>query len=143
MLCLFLCAVVAIILTKTLKKDFARYSMGAAEDLENLDRDMDESGWKQVSGDVFRRPNPLLFFTVLFSTGCHVALMSWFVVLLAIGNCYYASSRLPARLAHNFFWAEWWSGGPAVTIGRSFSPRPLRGTIPHDTGRGLPRTARW
>merc|ERR1719409_628608 len=51
MLCLFLCAVVAIILMKTLK----RYSATEAEELESMDGGADESGWKQVNGDVFRR----------------------------------------------------------------------------------------
>merc|ERR1719428_2235030 len=53
MLCLFLCAVVAIILMKTLKKDFTRYAVADQDELESLDRAGDESGWKQVNGDVF------------------------------------------------------------------------------------------
>jgi len=90
MLCLFLCAVVAIILMKTLKRDFTRYSVTDAEELESMDGGGDESGWKQVNGDVFRRPDHLAVFTVLYATGCHLALTVFVVVLFAILNSYYA-----------------------------------------------------
>merc|ERR1719456_2045048 len=59
MLCLFLCAVVAIILMKTLKKDFSRYAVTDADELD-MDRSVDESGWKQVNGDVFSKARPPL-----------------------------------------------------------------------------------
>mmetsp|Transcript_76337 Transcript_76337/g.247202 ORF Transcript_76337/g.247202 Transcript_76337/m.247202 type:complete len:644 (+) Transcript_76337:71-2002(+) len=90
MLCLFLCAVVAIILMKTLKKDFTRYSATDAEELESMDGGSDESGWKQVNGDVFRRPEHLAIFTVLYATGVHLALTVLVVLLFAIANSYYA-----------------------------------------------------
>jgi len=90
MLCLFLCAVVAIILMKTLKRDFTRYSAADAEELESMDGGGDESGWKQVNGDVFRRPEHLAVFTVFYATGCHLALCVFVVLLFAIANSYYA-----------------------------------------------------
>merc|ERR550537_1089607 len=68
MLCLFLCAVVTIILMKTLKRDFTRYSTTETEELESMDNASDESGWKQVNGDVFRRPDRLAVFTVVYAT---------------------------------------------------------------------------
>jgi len=89
MLCLFLCAVVAIILMKTLKRDFTRYSASEAEELESMDGG-DESGWKQVNGDVFRRPDHLAIFTVMHATGCHIACMVLMVLLFAMANSYYA-----------------------------------------------------
>jgi len=89
MLCLFLCAVVAIILMKTLKRDFTRYSASEAEELESMDGG-DESGWKQVNGDVFRRPDHLAIFTVLHATGCHLACMVLMVLIFAMANSYYA-----------------------------------------------------
>jgi len=89
MLCLFLCAVVAIILMKTLKRDFTRYSATEAEELD-MDGGGDESGWKQVNGDVFRRPDHLAIFTVLHATGCHLACTVLIVLLFAIANSYYA-----------------------------------------------------
>jgi transmembrane 9 superfamily protein 3 len=91
MLCLFLCAVVAIILMKTLKRDFTRYSASEAEELESMDGGGDESGWKQVNGDVFRRPDHLAIFTVLHATGCHMLLTVIITLLFAITNSYYAS----------------------------------------------------
>jgi len=90
MLCLFLCAVVAIILMKTLKRDFTRYSATDAEELETMDGG-DESGWKQVNGDVFRRPEHLGVFTVFYATGIHLACTVLIVLLFAICNSYYAS----------------------------------------------------
>mmetsp|Transcript_105213 Transcript_105213/g.280086 ORF Transcript_105213/g.280086 Transcript_105213/m.280086 type:complete len:646 (-) Transcript_105213:109-2046(-) len=90
MLCLFLCAVVAIILMKTLKRDFTRYSATDAEELESMDGGGDESGWKQVGGDVFRRPEHLAIFTVVYATGCHLALCVFVVLIFAIANSYYA-----------------------------------------------------
>lgn len=89
MLCLFLCAVVAIILMKTLKKDFTRYSKD--EELESMDGVCDESGWKQVNGDVFRRPEHLTIFTVLYATGCHVGAAIFLVLVVSISGSYYAS----------------------------------------------------
>ncbi|CAE7611870.1 TM9SF3 [Symbiodinium natans] len=91
MLCLFLCAVVAIILMKTLKRDFTRYSASEAEELENLDGVGDESGWKQVNGDVFRKPDHLAIFTVVYASGCHLACTVFIVLIFAICNSYYAS----------------------------------------------------
>jgi len=91
MLCLFLCAVVAIILMKTLKQDFTRYSASEAEELENLDGVGDESGWKQVNGDVFRKPDHLAIFTVVYASGCHLACTVLIVLIFAICNSYYAS----------------------------------------------------
>eukprot|EP00440_Ansanella_granifera_P003608 gb/GFBE01003912.1/.p1 GENE.gb/GFBE01003912.1/~~gb/GFBE01003912.1/.p1 ORF type:complete len:625 (+),score=126.51 gb/GFBE01003912.1/:1-1875(+) len=91
MLCLFLCAVVAIILMKTLKRDFTRYSASEAEELESMDGVGDESGWKQVNGDVFRRPDHLAIFTVVYASGCHLASTVFIVLIFAICNSYYAS----------------------------------------------------
>jgi len=90
MLCLFLCAVVAIILMKTLKRDFTRYSATEAEELESMDGGADESGWKQVNGDVFRRPDHLAIFTVVYATGCHLGCTILMVLIFAIANGYYA-----------------------------------------------------
>lgn len=90
MLCLFLCAVVAIILMKTLKRDFTRYSATEAEELEAMDGGGDDSGWKQVNGDVFRRPDHLAIFTVVYASGCHLACTMLIVLLFAMCNSYYA-----------------------------------------------------
>jgi len=90
MLCLFLIAVVAIILMKTLKRDFTRYSATDVEELESMDGG-DESGWKQVNGDVFRRPDHLAVFTVLYATGIHLCCTVFCVLIFSMCNSYYAS----------------------------------------------------
>jgi transmembrane 9 superfamily protein 3 len=90
MLCLFLCAVVAIILMKTLKRDFTRYSASDADELDTLDGG-DESGWKQVNGDVFRRPDHLAIFTVVYASGCHIACTVFIVLIFAMFNSYYTT----------------------------------------------------
>eukprot|EP01071_Lankesteria_metandrocarpae_P004273 Lankesteria_metandrocarpae@DN3458_c0_g1_i1.p1 len=88
-LCIFLCAVVVIILSRTLKNDFARYAASEASELESLDASED-SGWKQVHGDVFRRPHRLLVFSTIVGTGCHIAATGFVVGLLALFNSYYS-----------------------------------------------------
>jgi len=89
MLCLFLCAVVAIILMKTLKRDFTRYSASEAEELDSLDQGGDESGWKQVSGDVFRRPDHLALLSVVHASGVHLACTVLCVLIFSIVNSFY------------------------------------------------------
>ncbi|KAF4670832.1 Transmembrane 9 super member 3 [Perkinsus chesapeaki] len=89
MLCIFLIAVVSIILMKTLRKDFTKYTMTEQEELENFDRAGDDSGWKQIHGDVFRRPPYLMQLSVLVSTGVHIAATIAGVLILAITNTYY------------------------------------------------------
>ena len=57
MIVLFLSGMVAMIMMRTLHRDFNRYNATeAAEDVE------EETGWKLVHGDVFRlpyNPNPI------------------------------------------------------------------------------------
>merc|ERR1712157_341883 len=43
------------------------------------------------NGDVFRRPDNLAVFTVLYATGVHLACTVVIVLLFAIANSYYAS----------------------------------------------------
>lgn len=46
----------------------------------------DESGWKQVNGDVFRKPDHLAIFTVVYASGCHLACTVFIVLIFAICN---------------------------------------------------------
>ena len=89
----FFMGLVALLLLRTLKKDYARY--GLVQDLEDgnqstLDDEVkplkggnDDSGWKQVHGDVFRAPFLLPFFAALLGTG-------WQLVTLTLGVILYA-----------------------------------------------------
>ena len=55
MMVIFLTGIVSLILMRTLRKDYAKYARESG-DLDDLDQELDESGWKQVHGDVFRPP---------------------------------------------------------------------------------------
>ena len=88
MMVIFLVGLVTMILMRTLRKDYARYSK--EEDLDDMERDLgDEYGWKQVCfllffvgnlnfkclfllkvhGDVFRPASNPLFFSALIGSG--------------------------------------------------------------------------
>jgi transmembrane 9 superfamily member 3 len=110
MMVLFLMGLVALILLRTLKKDYARY--GFVGDMEDggSERDLlldDESsgghgkspggggsaskqhhsedgGWKQVHGDVFRAPMLLPLFAALIGTGWQLVVLSVSVILFAV-----------------------------------------------------------
>ena len=94
MMVLFLMGLVTLILLRTLKKDYARY--GLMMDLEDRDMDDDEkealhhdgkvedSGWKQVHGDVFRAPHLLPFFAALVGTGWQLVVLTLGVILFAV-----------------------------------------------------------
>jgi transmembrane 9 superfamily protein 3 len=61
MMVIFLTGLVAIILMRTLRRDYARYAKTDAGDMESLERELaEESGWKLVHGDVFRPPRNLV-----------------------------------------------------------------------------------
>ncbi len=62
---MFLSAFVAVIMVRTLRKDLANYDQIAA----NPDDAMEETGWKNIHGDVFRPPNYGAFFSVLVGSG--------------------------------------------------------------------------
>lgn len=128
MMVLFLMGLVALILLRTLKKDYARYGfIGDMEDggiggggNNNSERDVlldhddsshgksgspggggnnsssskhappphqqhsEDSGWKQVHGDVFRAPPFLPFFAALLGTGWQLVVLTICVILFAV-----------------------------------------------------------
>jgi hypothetical protein len=49
----------------------------------DLDADIDESGWKQVHGDVFRTPAQPMLFAALVGTGAQLSAMSLLAILTA------------------------------------------------------------
>ena len=88
---IFLTGLVSMILLRTLRADYARYTRDD-DDLEALERDMsEESGWKLVHGDVFRPPKYLEVLAALIGTGVQLALLILFVILITI-----AGQPLPA-----------------------------------------------
>jgi transmembrane 9 superfamily protein 3 len=87
MMVIFLVGLVAMILMRTLRRDYARY----AHDEEGGDDDdmPDESGWKQVHGDVFRAPRHLVVFSALIGTGYQLAILCFLLIIFSIVGTYY------------------------------------------------------
>lgn len=86
MMVIFLTGLVSMILLRTLRADYARYTRDD-DDLEALERDMsEESGWKLVHGDVFRPPKYLEVLAALIGTGVQLTLLVLFVILITIAG---------------------------------------------------------
>ena len=106
MMVVFLCGLVALILLRTLRNDFARsthlnppttgalinplllnivsirYAKDEEIDMEGAHAIGEDSGWKQVHGDVFRAPDHLILFSALWGNGWQlVALVAGLVML--------------------------------------------------------------
>jgi len=95
MMVLFLMGLVALILLRTLKKDYARYGLvdvedGADDDVDDEgkplhpDKQSEDAGWKQVHGDVFRAPALLPLFSALIGTGWQLVVLTLGVILFAV-----------------------------------------------------------
>jgi len=83
MMVIFLVGLVTMILMRTLRKDYARYSK--EDEIDDMERDLgDEYGWKQVHGDVFRAAASPMLFSSLIGTGAQLAVVVLFVVVFAI-----------------------------------------------------------
>jgi transmembrane 9 superfamily protein 3 len=102
MMVVFLCGLVSLILIRTLRNDYARYT----HDEDDLDVGPDgaltgdlhgsggmeaDSGWKQVHSDVFRKPRHLVLFAALLGAGWQLAALVVLVILLAISEPYACS----------------------------------------------------
>eukprot|EP00587_Corethron_hystrix_P005093 CAMPEP_0113308264 /NCGR_PEP_ID=MMETSP0010_2-20120614/6768_1 /TAXON_ID=216773 ORGANISM="Corethron hystrix, Strain 308" /NCGR_SAMPLE_ID=MMETSP0010_2 /ASSEMBLY_ACC=CAM_ASM_000155 /LENGTH=488 /DNA_ID=CAMNT_0000163263 /DNA_START=176 /DNA_END=1639 /DNA_ORIENTATION=- /assembly_acc=CAM_ASM_000155 len=90
MMVIFLCGLVALILIRTLKKDFSKYSREIDEDMESLNAGNaalnEDSGWKQVHGDVFRSPPFLELFSALVGSGWQLFFIMLTVILFAVAG---------------------------------------------------------
>ncbi|XP_004526831.1 transmembrane 9 superfamily member 3 [Ceratitis capitata] len=83
MMVIFLVGLVSMILMRTLRKDYARYSKD--EEIDDMERDLgDEYGWKQVHGDVFRTPPHALVFSAMIGAGSQLISVVLGVILFAI-----------------------------------------------------------
>lgn len=83
MMVLFLVGIVTLILLRTLRRDYAKYASDAEADDLDSSEGSDESGWKQVHGDVFRTPAQPILFAVVVGTGAQLAAMSLLGILTA------------------------------------------------------------
>ena len=107
LMAVFLCGTVALILLRTLRADFARYirdeeeeggggggaggnalvTAGGASTGSVIDKAMgDETGWKLVSGDVFRRPGHIVLYSALVGVGSHLFLLSVLVIAASLAG---------------------------------------------------------
>lgn len=78
MMVIFLVGLVSMILMRTLRKDYARYSRD--EEMDDMERDLgDEYGWKQVHGDVFRPASHAMLFSALIGAGYQVHILSLYL----------------------------------------------------------------
>lgn len=83
MMVIFLVGLVSMILMRTLRKDYQRYSRD--EEMDDMERDLgDEYGWKQVHGDVFRSPTHNMLFSSLIGTGYQLTTVVFSVIIFAI-----------------------------------------------------------
>ncbi|KAI8592045.1 hypothetical protein BDZ88DRAFT_409424 [Geranomyces variabilis] len=82
MMVLFLSGLVAIILIRTLKRDYARYDR--EEGLLDLDREPEDYGWKQVHGDVFRSPPRLTMLSTFIGSGLQLLVLTVCSIFLTI-----------------------------------------------------------
>jgi len=79
MIVLFLSGMVAMIMMRTLHRDFNRYNATeAAEDVE------EETGWKLVHGDVFRPPPMPMLLSVCVGTGVQTLTMTVITMVFAV-----------------------------------------------------------
>ena len=60
------------------------------EDLDETERGVgEESGWKQVHGDVFRSPPHLILFTSLYGAGHQLVILFLLLIFLSIAGTLY------------------------------------------------------
>jgi len=92
MMVIFLCGLVSLILMRALKADYAKY-LDSDMEVDGIDRDFgDDSGWKQVHGDVFRIPSHVGLYAACFGTGMQLVALVFSVILLAIFGSLYVDS---------------------------------------------------
>jgi transmembrane 9 superfamily member 3 len=86
MMVVFLCGLVTLILLRTLRNDFARYAKGEELDVEGIQVIGEDSGWKQVHGDVFRAPENLVLYSAMIGTGWQLLALVFGVILYAMAG---------------------------------------------------------
>jgi len=85
MLVVLLVGVVCLILLRTVRNDYTRYMQQDDQDVEALTSIAgDEGGWKQVHGDVFRRPAHAMLLAAMLGTGVQLLTMALAVLGVAV-----------------------------------------------------------
>jgi len=73
------------VVLRALKKDYERISQQEAVD-DEYESFAEETGWKKLHGDVFRRPTQLSLFSAIIGTGFQIYTGTLLVILLAIAG---------------------------------------------------------
>ncbi|XP_076131597.1 transmembrane 9 superfamily member 4 isoform X2 [Alosa pseudoharengus] len=84
----FLSGILSMIIIRTLRKDIANYNRD--DDIEDT---MEESGWKNVHGDVFRPPQYPMILSSLLGSGIQLFCMILIVIFVAMLGMLSPSSR--------------------------------------------------
>merc|ERR1719169_96599 len=79
MIMIFLSGMVAMILLRTLHRDITKYN-----ELASAEEAAEETGWKLVHGDVFRRPRHSKLLVVSVGSGLQILVMSIVTLLFAL-----------------------------------------------------------
>mmetsp|Transcript_32498 Transcript_32498/g.56196 ORF Transcript_32498/g.56196 Transcript_32498/m.56196 type:complete len:582 (-) Transcript_32498:603-2348(-) len=86
---LLMCGLVILILTRTLRKDYARFEK--QDEIDALESGLaDSTGWKQIAGDVFRPPDYLIIFSTLIGAGCQLVVIGLCVLLVCVVSPLYS-----------------------------------------------------
>jgi len=85
----FLSGIVTMIIIRTLRKDIAKYNL-ADEDLED---NIEETGWKLVHGDVFRPPYNNKIFAAVIGSGIQIISMMVITIFFAMLGMLSPASR--------------------------------------------------
>merc|ERR1719384_873601 len=87
MLVIFLVGMVSMVVLRALKKDYERMQKEKDDDDDmNYESFTEETGWKKLHGDVFRRPVKLTLFSAIIGTGYQIYTGVLLVILLAIAG---------------------------------------------------------
>ena len=111
MMVIFLVGLVSLILIRTLRNDYAKY-MRDEEDLDETERGVgEESGWKQVHGDIFRSPPYLTLFTALYGAGHQLLVLFLLLIFLSIaGSLYVERGAIVTTFIICYGLTSTWSG---------------------------------
>jgi transmembrane 9 superfamily protein 3 len=91
MMVIFLVGLVALILLRTLRQDYASMFRDGESEYEDLDRDLaDETGWKKITGDVFREPSAFVPLCVMVAVGHQLLFLTFACVSAALVATMYA-----------------------------------------------------
>jgi len=104
MMVIFLVGLVALILLRTLRQDYASMFRDEGSEFEELDRDLaDETGWKKIHGDVFRQPTAFILLCVLVAVGTQLLFLTFACVSAALVATMYAGRGAMINLIVLFY----------------------------------------